>query len=121
VCRGLAEASRRERGLKDAVAQLQRTEGLGGDVLGRMGDVCEPLNARADGTAIAVLMGRHMDSVVVQTFAAAQRCVAELKQHRMDPIEFIPLDKIQVQASRPLHCRDRLCILQRSAPMIAAP
>ena len=66
------------------------------DVLGRLVDIVK-VKSKKDNVAIAVLMGRQMDSVVVRSFAAAKECLKILKEERADPMEFIPLDHVQVR------------------------
>lgn len=66
-------------------------------VLGRLVDIVKTKGSR-NNVAIAVLMGRQMDSVVVRTFAAAKQCVALLKAERCEPMEFIPLDRIKARS-----------------------
>lgn len=47
--------------------------------------------------ALAVVMGSNVDSVVVDTERAAKECVAYLKQRRIPPMTFIPLQTIKVK------------------------
>lgn len=54
--------------------------------------------------AITLLMGRHMDSVVVDTEDTAKACIAHLKQARHAPLTFIPLDSV---AAKPIDERLR--------------
>jgi chromosome segregation ATPase len=71
-------------------------------VLGRMVDICS-VKSKNHNTALAVLMGRHMDSVVVKTFSVAMECIELLKQEQRDPMEFIPLDTVQVRNRNGMH------------------
>lgn len=47
--------------------------------------------------AITLLMGRHMDSVIVDTEETAKGCIAHLKRARYAPLTFIPLDSVMVK------------------------
>ena len=94
--------------MAEAVAEMKRRHPR--DVLGRLADICKPNSSRYN-VAIAVLMGRQMDSVVVRTFEVGRACVALLKELRTEPMEFIPLDNIAVRraacrrlSSCLLHC-----------------
>lgn len=80
--------------MSQAVADLKRE--FRGQVFGRLPDVCS-VKARKYNNAIAVLSGRHMDSVVVTTLDAAKDCMHYLKEKHLDPMEFIPLDNITVR------------------------
>ena len=73
--------------------------------------------------AVAVLMGRQMDSVVVRTLAIAKECVEMLKKDFVEPMEFIPLNTISVRAfivpgqcccsaAAHLHCLCKCCTNQ---------
>lgn len=81
--------------MAEAVAEMKRRHPH--DVLGRLADICKPNSSRYN-VAIAVLMGRQMDSVVVRTFEVGRACVALLKELRTEPMEFIPLDNITVRS-----------------------
>jgi structural maintenance of chromosome 1 len=86
-------SSQKERRMADAVAEMKRR--FPGDVYGRLCDICKP-NSSKYNVAITVLMGRQMDSVVVHTFSTAMACLHLLKELRCEPMEFVPLDNIQV-------------------------
>ncbi len=42
-------------------------------------------------------MGRHMDSVIVDTEDTAKACIGHLKRARYAPLTFIPLDSVSVK------------------------
>jgi structural maintenance of chromosome 1 len=69
---------------------------FGDDVHGRLPDVCR-VKSRKYNTAIAVLVGRHMDSVVVSSLQVAKDCMRFLTEKQYPPMEFIPLDNIQAR------------------------
>jgi structural maintenance of chromosome 1 len=83
-----------------------------GDVLGRLCDICETRGAQYN-VAVAVLMGRQMDSVVVRTLAVAKACVELLRGDKREPMEFIPLDHVQARsfasAMQPIACQSQPC------------
>jgi structural maintenance of chromosome 1 len=47
-------------------------------------------------TAVAVVMGKNMDSVVVDNAEVGQKCITYLKDNRIPPATFIPLSSIKV-------------------------
>jgi structural maintenance of chromosome 1 len=63
-------------------------------VYGRMTDLAEVTNRKYN-MALSVLLGRHMDSVAVDTDKTARDCVAYLKQHRIFAMTFIPLQNLK--------------------------
>lgn len=79
--------------MAQAVTDLKRE--FRGQVFGRLPDICS-VKARKYNNAIAVLAGRHMDSVVVETLKVAKGCMKYLKDKQLEPMEFIPMDNIDV-------------------------
>ena len=65
-------------------------------VYGRLSDLCKIPN-RKHNLAVSLLLGRHMDSVVVGTRTQATTCVQYLRDNRIEPMEFIPLDTVHVR------------------------
>jgi structural maintenance of chromosome 1 len=47
--------------------------------------------------AIAVAFGRHMDSIAVDEQATALTCIHYLREQRLPPLTFVPLDTIKVR------------------------
>jgi structural maintenance of chromosome 1 len=45
-----------------------------GRVLGRVSDLCKPVSRKYD-AAVATVLGRNIDSIVVDTQATAQECM----------------------------------------------
>ena len=65
--------------------------------------------------AIAVAFGRHMDSIAVDEQATALTCIHYLREQRLPPLTFVPLDTIKVRdTTHPQHSSKRLQI-RRSA------
>ncbi|KAL7701934.1 structural maintenance of chromosome (SMC) family protein [Lotmaria passim] len=64
---------------------------------GRMVDLCSVPNDRHR-NAVTVAMGKNLEAIVVDTTAVAIRCVKYLKEQRMPPMAFLPLDSVQGKA-----------------------
>mmetsp|Transcript_2185 Transcript_2185/g.5451 ORF Transcript_2185/g.5451 Transcript_2185/m.5451 type:complete len:1077 (-) Transcript_2185:247-3477(-) len=84
--------SDRERKMKEAVAAMKQ---IFPGVYGRMTDLAEVTN-RQYNLALSVLLGRHMDSVVVDSDKTARECVQYLKEHRLFSMTFIPLQNLKI-------------------------
>lgn len=84
----------REARLKEMVTSLKR---IFPGVRGRIGDLCSPKQKKYD-EAIIVALGRDFDSVIVDTEKTGVECVQYLKEQRFQPMTFIPLDNIKVNA-----------------------
>ncbi|KAF2095530.1 putative cohesin complex subunit [Rhizodiscina lignyota] len=52
-------------------------------------------------TAVSTVLGRHFDSVVVDTEKVAKECIQYLRDQRVGQLTFVPLDTIQVKAVNP--------------------
>jgi chromosome segregation ATPase len=46
--------------------------------------------------AITKVLGRNMDSIVVERETTVQSCLRYMKEHRYEPETFLPLDYIKV-------------------------
>ncbi|CAF1620632.1 unnamed protein product [Rotaria magnacalcarata] len=64
-------------------------------VYGRLIDLCEPTHKRFQ-MAITKVLGRNMDSIVVERETTVQSCLRYMKEHRYEPETFLPLDYIKV-------------------------
>ncbi|CAF3514009.1 unnamed protein product [Rotaria sp. Silwood1] len=64
-------------------------------VYGRLIDLCEPTHKRFQ-MAITKVLGRNMDSIVVERETTVQSCLRYMKEHRHEPETFLPLDYIKV-------------------------
>ena len=58
-------------------------------------DLCEPTHKRFQ-MAITKVLGRNMDSIVVERETTVQSCLRYMKEHRYEPETFLPLDYIKV-------------------------
>ena len=64
-------------------------------VRGSLSELCEVQHPKY-ATAMSVVFGRHIDSVVVNDQKTALECINYLKEQRLGMITFIPLDSIKV-------------------------
>lgn len=65
-------------------------------VYGRLIDLCEPAN-RKYSVAITKVIGRDLDSIVVDTEKTGKDCIQFMKDQHAQPATFLPLDTIQVK------------------------
>ncbi|KAJ2558958.1 Structural maintenance of chromosomes protein 1 [Coemansia sp. RSA 1933] len=91
--------SAREAKLKDTVSALQR---IFTGVHGRLAELCKPTQRKYD-VAIATVLGRHLDAIVVDTQSTAIECINYMKEQRAGQATFLPLDTLQ-----PPHLSDSL-------------
>ncbi|XP_023637979.1 structural maintenance of chromosomes protein 1 [Capsella rubella] len=83
----------RDSRLTQAVESLKR---LFQGVHGRMTDLCRP-NRKKYNLAVTVAMGRFMDAVVVEDENTGKDCIKYLKEQRLPPMTFIPLQSVRVK------------------------
>uniref|UniRef100_A0A7N0VI19 SMC hinge domain-containing protein n=1 Tax=Kalanchoe fedtschenkoi TaxID=63787 RepID=A0A7N0VI19_KALFE len=83
----------RDAKLSQAVDSLRR---LFPGVHGRMTDLCRPTEKRYN-LAITVAMGKFMDAVVVENEQTGKECIKYLKEQRLPPMTFIPLQSVRVK------------------------
>ncbi|EOX94450.1 Structural maintenance of chromosome 1 protein, putative isoform 5 [Theobroma cacao] len=83
----------RDARLSQAVETLKR---LFQGVHGRMTDLCRPTQKKYN-LAITVAMGRFMDAVVVEDENTGKECIKYLKEQRLPPQTFIPLQSVRVK------------------------
>lgn len=100
--------------LSPAVEGILKAARKGGElsnvgVLGRLGDLASI--ADEYDVAISTVCG-HLDHIVVQTTAGAQRCLEFLRKHNMGRANFIPLDKMKKGA------HDRVVDTPEGAPRL---
>lgn len=86
-------ASEKEIRIRETIATLKRTYP---GVHGRLHELCKPKQKKY-GEAVSTVLGRHFDSVVVDTEATAKQCIEYLRDQRAGQATFIPLDTIQVK------------------------
>ena len=80
--------SEAEKRVERAVEDMKR---LFNGVRGRLQDLLSS-KARKYNTAMTVALGRLADAVVVNTEESAFQCIKYLKDHRIRPLQFLPLD-----------------------------
>eukprot|EP00262_Sarcandra_glabra_P007411 TRINITY_DN20200_c0_g1_i1.p1 TRINITY_DN20200_c0_g1~~TRINITY_DN20200_c0_g1_i1.p1 ORF type:complete len:1219 (-),score=304.96 TRINITY_DN20200_c0_g1_i1:265-3921(-) len=85
--------SERDARLSEAVESLKR---LFPGVHGRMTDLCRPTQKKFN-LAVTVAMGRFMDAVVVEDEHTGKECIKYLKEQRLPPQTFIPVQSIRVK------------------------
>eukprot|EP00048_Salpingoeca_helianthica_P017482 m.237445 g.237445 ORF g.237445 m.237445 type:complete len:1238 (+) comp21141_c0_seq1:100-3813(+) len=83
----------RARKFNEALESMKR---LYPGVHGRLIDLCKPVNKRYH-VALAVIMGKNMDAIVVDAEKVGVDCIQFLKQERIGVASFIPLDTILTQ------------------------
>ncbi|KAI9798097.1 MAG: Structural maintenance of chromosomes protein 1 [Piccolia ochrophora] len=79
--------------MKETIASLKR---FFPGVRGRVSELCKP-KLQKYGDAVSTVLGRHFDSVVVDTEKTAKDCIVHLRDQRAGQATFIPLDTIQVK------------------------
>lgn len=65
-------------------------------MLGRVVELCK-VTQKKYSLAIAVLMGKNIDSVVCDTERTAKDCIQFLKEQCVAPMTFIPLQTVRVR------------------------
>ncbi len=87
------EESEREIKLRTTVESLKR---MFPGVHGRLLDLCAPTSKRFDGAALLAL-GRHSDSIVVDSEQTAIDCIQYMRQQRSSSATFLPLDTLHAK------------------------
>ncbi|KAJ3677874.1 hypothetical protein LUZ60_001677 [Juncus effusus] len=85
--------SERDARLSETVQSLKR---LFPGVHGRMTELCRPSQKKYN-IAVTVAMGKFMDAVVVEDENCGKECIKYLKEQRLPPQTFIPLQSIRVK------------------------
>ncbi|KAJ1920241.1 Structural maintenance of chromosomes protein 1 [Mycoemilia scoparia] len=102
--------SERERKFGETVASLRR---IFTGVRGRVSDLCKPTQRQYD-LAVATVLGRNMDAIVVDTQSVAIECIEYMREQRAGQATFLPLDTLvsrQVDGSlRKIHSGAKLAI-----------
>ncbi|KAM0829285.1 hypothetical protein ACQ4PT_066977 [Festuca glaucescens] len=65
-------------------------------VHGRMTELCRPSQKKYN-LAVTVAMGKFMDAVVVEDESTGKECIKYLKEQRLPPQTFIPLQSVRVK------------------------
>ncbi|KAF9903578.1 Structural maintenance of chromosomes protein 1 [Linnemannia zychae] len=98
--------SEKEQRLKETVSALKR---IFPGVRGRVSDLCKPTQRKYD-SAISVILGRHLDAIIVDREKTAIECIQLLREQRSGHATFLPLDTLVV---KPVN--DRLRSLAKGA------
>ncbi|KAG9064846.1 Structural maintenance of chromosomes protein 1 [Linnemannia hyalina] len=98
--------SEKEQKLKETLSSLKR---IFPGVRGRVSDLCKPTQRKYD-TAISVILGRHLDAIIVDREKTAIECIQLLREQRSGHATFLPLDTLVV---KPVN--DRLRSLSKGA------
>ncbi|KAG0268385.1 Structural maintenance of chromosomes protein 1 [Actinomortierella ambigua] len=83
----------KEQKLKEVVKSLKR---IFPGVHGRVTELCKPTQRKYD-AAMAVILGRHMDAIVVDREKTAVECIQFLREQRSGHATFLPLDTLVVK------------------------
>ncbi|KAF1827920.1 condensin complex component SMC1 [Dissoconium aciculare CBS 342.82] len=107
---GYQRETHKEAQHREMVSQMKR---LYSGVKGTLGHLCHPKQKKYE-TAVATVLGRHYDAIVVDSEKTAKDCIQYLKEQRAGQATFIPLDTIihkQANANlRGMHQGMRLAI-----------
>ena len=87
------EESEREMKLRATVESLRR---MFPGVSGRLVELCQPTGKKFE-NAMSVVLGRHLDSIVVDSEQTAIECIQFMRRQRSGQATFIPLDTIQAR------------------------
>lgn len=87
---GYQRESQKEANQREIVSQLKR---IYPGVRGQLGLLCRPKQKKYE-VALATVLGRHYDSIVVDSEKTARDCIQYLKDQRSGQLTFIPLDTI---------------------------
>ncbi|TID28032.1 hypothetical protein CANINC_002713 [Pichia inconspicua] len=85
--------NKKERRLRETCATLKK---LFPNVRGLLNDFVKP-KQRKYSVAVATILGRNFDSIIVDTIATATECIDYMKEQRLGVASFIPLDTVKVQ------------------------
>ncbi|KAG8744803.1 Structural maintenance of chromosomes protein 1, partial [Ceratobasidium sp. 428] len=85
------QESAKDARLKDTLEKLQR---VFPGVRGRVVDLCKPSQRKYE-VAVATVLGRNIDSIVVDHEKTAIDCIEYMRQQRAGQATFIPLESIQ--------------------------
>ena len=82
----------RRRKKQEVVENLKR---LYRGVYDRIVNLCQPVHQRFN-LAVTRLLGKYMDAIVVNTGETAAICIQFLKDQKLEPETFLPLDRLKV-------------------------
>ncbi|KXS97524.1 hypothetical protein AC578_4604 [Pseudocercospora eumusae] len=107
---GYQRETQKEAAQSEMIRQLRQ---IYPGVKGQLGRQCRPKQKKYE-TAVSTVLGRHYDSVIVDSEKTARECIKYLKDAKLGLITFIPLDTIihkQANANlRGMHPGMRLAI-----------
>ena len=63
---------------------------------GRLIDLCEPSHKKYQ-VAITKVLGKYMDAIACDTEKTAKDCIQYMKEQRIEPETFLPLDYVEVK------------------------
>ena len=63
---------------------------------GRLIDLCEPSHKKYQ-VAITKVLGKYMDAIVCDNEKTAKDCIQYMKEQRIEPETFLPLDYLDVK------------------------
>lgn len=101
----------KERKLRENVATLKK---FFPGVRGLVCDLCQPKKEKY-ALSVSTVLGKNFDSIIVDTLAVAQDCIAYLKKQRAGVASFIPLDTIDVETPSLPVSESLGCILSLNA------
>lgn len=93
-----SKQSQREEAMRSLVTELKLENPS--SVYGIVTDLADPTSAKYK-LAMSVVMGRDIDSVVVDTPATAMKCIEKVRQRRLPPMTFLPADTIRLREVNP--------------------
>ncbi|PVD24300.1 hypothetical protein C0Q70_14771 [Pomacea canaliculata] len=76
---------------------LENLKRLFPGVHGRLIDLCEPSHKRYQ-VAITKVLGKYMDAIVCDSEKTAKDCIQYMKEQRIEPETFLPLDYLDVRS-----------------------
>lgn len=85
--------SKKEKRLRETCATLKK---LFPNVRGLLNDLCKPKQKKYS-IALAAILGKNFDAIIVDTIATATECIDYMKEQRLGVASFIPLDTVKVQ------------------------
>ncbi|CDW56074.1 structural maintenance of chromosomes protein [Trichuris trichiura] len=68
-----------------------------GVVYGRLVDLCQPVHKRYL-LAVTKVLGNYMNAIITDTEKTARECIRYMKEQRIEPETFLPLDYIDVRS-----------------------
>ena len=63
---------------------------------GRLIDLCEPSHKKYQ-VAITKVLGKYMDAIACDSEKTAKECIQYMKEQRIEPETFLPLDYVEVR------------------------